>query len=56
MTKQVSPIFLDVLYEKLREALNIITNIFLLLGCKSPMTSIFYLEYSLRVKVAWHVF
>lgn len=55
MTKEVSPIFLDnVLCEKLREALNIITNICLLLACQSTMTSLDYLEYSLREKVACH--
>lgn len=39
----------------LREALNIV-NIFLLLTCKYPMTSVDNLGYSFRVQVVWHGF
>lgn len=57
MNKQVPRTFsADILFEELREALKINVNIFILLTCKYPITSVDNLGYSFTVKVAWHVF
>ena len=57
MNQQVPSTFsAGILFEELREALNINVNIFLLLACKYPMTSVDNLGFSFRVKVVWHAF
>lgn len=57
MNQQVPSTFsAGISFEELREALNINVNIFLLLTCKYPMTSVDNLGYSFRVQVVWNAF